>query len=248
MPTTIQIRFYEELNDFLPRKFRKTIFEHSFNGNMTIKDIIEAIGVPHTEIDLILANGKSEDFLYKPGENDLISVYPLFESLDISNVTRLRPKPLRETKFILDVHLGKLAKYLRMIGFDTLYENDYTDPFIIDMAIKDKRIILTRDIGILKNKQVTHGYYVRETQPKKQLSEVIDRFDLQNNINVLSLCMECNGRIANVEKERIIDQLQPKTRKYFHDFFQCTSCKKIYWEGSHYKNMLSQVRMVRNSK
>ena len=246
MPTLIHMRFYEELNDFLPGHKRKLSFEHAFNGNMSIKDVIESVGVPHTEVDLILANGKSVDFKFKAKDKDQISVYPMFESIDISDIIKLRPKPLRVTKFILDVHLGKLAKYLRMIGFDTLYENNYTDPFIIETSISERRIILTRDLGILKNKQVTHGYYIRSAQPKKQLNEVIDRFDLRNNIQPLKRCLECNGLIKIVVKKEIEHLLKPKTRKYFNEFFRCTTCKKIYWEGSHYHRMIERICSLQN--
>ncbi|MCD4696611.1 MAG: Mut7-C RNAse domain-containing protein, partial [Bacteroidales bacterium] len=148
----------------------------------------------------------------------------------------------RKTKFILDVHLGKLARYLRMLGFDTLYENNYPDPQIIDIAKKEKRIILTRDVGILKNSAVTHGYWVRSQNPREQLREVITRFDLSVNIKPLFRCMECNGIIEKVDKKEIIDQLKPKTKKYFNEFFRCTQCKKVYWEGSHYKKMINSIK------
>lgn len=247
MPFTIQIRFYEELNDFLPFYKRKKLFEFTFKGNRSIKDVIESIGIPHTEIDLILVNGKSVDFKFKPEHQDQISVYPIFESIDISEIQRLRPKPLRKTMFILDVHLGKLAKYLRMLGFDTLYENNYSDPFIIKTAETEKRIILTRDLGILKNKQVTHGYYIRSDKPKEQLREVIYRFDLRKNIQPLNRCLECNGCINRISKNEIEQHLKPKTRKYFNKFFQCTNCKKIYWEGSHFHKIIAQINHLQNS-
>ena len=243
MPKTINIRFYEELNDFIPVARKKLAFQHSFSGNMTIKDVVESLGVPHTEIDLILINGESVTFKYRPGDGDFISVYPVFESFNISNVTHLRTKPLRITKFILDVHLGKLARHLRMLGFDSLYQNDYSDREIIDVSVTEKRIILTRDIGILKNSAVTHGYWVRSQNHKEQLKEVITHFDLTATmhasllLNPLSRCLDCNGVIRKVEKENIINVLQPKTKKYYEDFFQCTKCQKVYWKGSHYNKM-----------
>jgi uncharacterized protein len=248
MPNNIEIRFYQELNDFLPLSKRKKSFQHTFNGSMTIKDIVESLGVPHTEIDLILANGESVAFTYKPCVGDHISVYPVFESLDISAVTRLRPQPLRSSVFILDVHLGKLAKYLRMLGFDTLYRNDYEDQEIIDISVSEKRIILTRDIGILKNSKITHGYWIRSQQPGEQVKEVIQRFDLSKSIKPLSRCIECNGRIAEVEKEEIMDQLKPKTILFFHEFYQCTSCGKVYWEGSHFSKMINKIDLLRNGE
>ena len=118
-------RFYEELNDFLPKEKRKKRFEHNFIDRASVKDVIESFGVPHTEVDLIIVNGESKNFSYIINDGDDISVYPVFESIDISNLQKLRPEPLREPKFILDVHLGTLARYLRMLGFDTNYRNDY---------------------------------------------------------------------------------------------------------------------------
>jgi uncharacterized protein len=246
MSKTINIRFYEELNDFLPKAKRKTSFSHTFSGNTSVKDVIESLGVPHTEIDLILVNGVSVDFNAKPENGDFVSVYPVFESLDISNITKLRPEPLRHPKFILDVHLGKLAKYLRMLGFDSLYQNNFEDDEIIEISVNEKRIILTRDLGILKNSKVTHGYWVRSQKPKVQVNEVVKRFDLTKQIEPLNRCIECNGKIVEVKKEQIADLLKPKTRKFFQNFYQCSNCKKVYWEGSHYSKMLDKIDIFRN--
>jgi uncharacterized protein with PIN domain len=248
MPKTINIRFYEELNDFLPQNKRKVTFTHTFLGKMSVKDVIESLGVPHTEIDLILLNGESVGFNSKPENGDFISVYPVFESLDISNINKLRPEPLRHPKFVLDVHLGKLTKYLRMFGLDSLYQNNYEDQEIIDISINDKRIILTRDLGILKNSKVTHGYWVRSQKPKVQLTEVVNRFNLSAHIEPLNRCIECNGKIVEVEKDKIVNLLKPKTRKFFENFYQCTNCKKVYWEGSHFSKMLLNINSIRNSE
>lgn len=172
----IAIRFYEELNDFLPAEKKKTRFNYEFSGRESVKDLIEAIGIPHTEVDMILVNGKSVDFNYIVQDKDDISVYPVFESFDIKDVQHLRPEPLRNPKFILDVHLGKLARYMRMLGFDSLYENNLNDELIVELSLKEKRTILTRDVGLLKRKNITHGYYIRNTNSEKQIEEVIKRF------------------------------------------------------------------------
>jgi len=183
MPDSITIRFYEELNDFLHYSRRKKAFNFILTGKKTIKDIIESLGIPHTEVDLILVNQKPVQFDYRPVKDDFISVYPVFEAIDISSINLLRPKPLREPKFVLDVHLGTLAKYLRLLGFDILYRNNFEDAELINLSLSEQRIILTRDICILKNGKVTHGYFVRETNPGKQLKEIIRRFDLKDQIN-----------------------------------------------------------------
>lgn len=241
MAIEIQLRFYEELNDFIPRRHRKKTIFHTLPLASSVKDIIESFGVPHTEVDLILANGEAVDFSYLPADGDLVSVYPVFESFDISGLSSLHPKPLREARFILDVHLGKLAKLLRLYGFDTLYRNDFSDPDLIRTGLAEKRIILTRDVGILKQKKVTHGYFVRNQDPREQVREVIHRFDLEGSIKPFDRCMECNEKIDKVEKQEIEHLLLPRTRKYFNTFYRCRGCRKIYWEGSHYQSMRSKL-------
>jgi uncharacterized protein len=238
MPAKTAIfRFYEELNDFLPAFKRKIPFPYHFTGNPSIFDAIQALGVPHVEVDLILVNGRSVNFSYKIKDQDYTSVYPVFESFDISSVTRLRKKPLRHPRFILDAHLGKLTKYLRLFGFDCLYENSFTDNQIIEISTKLHRVILTRDLGILKHKQVTRGYWVRNTQPKEQLPEILKRFDLYSLIAPFGRCMLCNGKIKRIAKIRIQDQLPPRTLQYYDKFYICMNCSKLYWEGSHYDKM-----------
>lgn len=237
MAIHVTFRFYEELNDFLKKQYRKESFHYTFNGLTTVKDAIESLGVPHTEVDLITVNGNPVDFRYRITDHDYIAVYPVYESLDISSIQLLHKKVLREPKFILDVHLGRLARYLRMAGFDCLYDKYYDDPEIIKLALQQKRIILTRDKGILKNGKVTHGMFVWSVSPQKQFREVIKRLQLEGFIHPFTRCTECNARIRKVEKADITGHLKPLTRKYFTDFYQCSGCKRIYWEGSHFTRM-----------
>jgi hypothetical protein len=244
LATTLTIRFYEELNDFLSRELRKRDISHKINATSTVKDVIESFGVPHTEVDLILINGVSVGFGHIPLDGDRISVYPVFESFDVSNVTRLRPEPLRFPRFILDVHLGKLARKLRMIGFDAIYRNDLNDPEIISIASAEKRIILTRDIGILKHGAVAHGYFIRSQNIDKQIREVIHRFDLAGSMKPWTRCIVCNGSIEPANKQKIEHLLKPKTRKFFNVFYKCSGCSKIYWEGSHFKRIKDQIARI----
>lgn len=244
---SISIRFYEELNDFLPKEKRKARFEQNFIGRESVKDLIEAIGVPHTEVDLILVNGKSVDFNYLLNDKDDVSVYPVFESFDIKDVQHLRPEPLREPKFILDVHLGKLARYMRMLGLDTFYKNDLEDKQIVNISLEEHRTILTRDIGLLKRGNVTHGYFVRNTEIGKQLDEVVKRFQLESEITEFTRCTECNALLKSIEKEKIVDQLPPKVCKNYNEFFICPSCSKIYWHGSHVEDMLQAVNKFKRT-
>lgn len=234
---TACFRFYEELNDFLPSKRRKQAFNHNFKNNPSVKDVIESIGVPHTEIDLILVNGNSVDFSYKVMNGDVISVYPEFETLDIGGIQHLRSRPLRDTKFILDVHLSKLARYLRLLGFDSLCDQNMNDKEIIDEALKSRRIILSRDKMLLRNKRITHGYWIRSVRPGEQITEVISRFSLRNSFEPFTRCLECNGEIVPVMKESIIDRLPVKTALYYRSFSTCNDCGRIFWKGSHYSKM-----------
>ena len=240
--STVSFRFYEELNDFLPAARRKIQFSYSFRGNPSVKDAIEAIGVPHVEVDMILANGESTDFSYKIKDGDTFSVYPVFESLNIVPVTHLKGRPLRITRFICDVHLGKLARYLRLFGFDTYFRGDLDDNEIIDISILEKRIILTRDTGLLKNKKVTHGYRIRSVDAPDQLKEICIRLDLKRSINPFTLCMECNGKLEDVSKSEIRDRLLPLTKRYYRKFKRCSNCDRVYWNGSHYKRMNNLIK------
>jgi len=241
MAKIAQFRFYEELNDFLPNKKKKILFPYLFEGNPAIKDAIEALGVPHTEVDLILVNGNSVSFRYQLNDKDHVSVYPVFESFEISEISRLRKEPLRNSKFVLDVHLGKLAKYLRMAGFDTLYENHYSDSEIAAISLEEKRIILTRDVGILKFREIKHGYWIRSQNPVEQFGEVVRRFDLSANFRPFHRCINCNGLIHKTTKTSVLNVLKPKTKEFYHEFYQCESCRKVYWKGSHFGKMQSFI-------
>jgi uncharacterized protein with PIN domain len=242
----VYFRFYEELNDFLPEEKRRIRFAHNYIDRTSVKDAIQSIGVPHTEIDLILVNGSSVAFDYLINDDDDISVYPVFESLDITSVQHLRPKTLRKPRFIADVHLGALVRYLRMMGFDVLYKNYLDDNEIVNLSLSEKRAILTRDRGILKRNKVTHGYWIRNTKVKEQAIEVIKRFDLKNIIKEFSRCIECNSVLIPISKSEIIDSLPPRVSKYQEEFHRCPACKKNYWKGTHHQKMLSFIQSVKD--
>lgn len=241
-----RFRFYAELNDFLPHNKAKKIFYHNFNGSPSLKDPIEAIGVPHTEVDLLIVNGLSAGFDYRLQDGDFVSVYPVFKNIDISPIVKLRGKPLNRHAFILDVHLGRLAKMLRMIGFDTMYRNDYNDAHITQLSVREQRIILTRDRRLLHKREVTHGYCIRSTNPELQLHEVIRRFDLQTMRRPFYRCMICNGLIQKVDKDAIEDRLEPGTRLHYYEFHQCVDCDRIYWKGSHYQQLKARYERIRS--
>ncbi len=235
-------RFYAELNDFLPYAHRYKSHPYRFWGKPSIKNTIQAQGVPHTEVELILANGEAIDFDYHLNAGDYISVYPFFKSMDIGKISLIHHGPFRDYKFVIDANLGKLTKYVRMLGFDSLYSNHFSDEEIMRIASEENRIILTRDIGILMHNQVTHGYFLRSPHPKEQLSELIRRFDLLSRIQPFTRCMNCNGVLMEISKASIKGEVKEDTYHNFSAFFQCCECHKIYWKGSHFDRMLKMIK------
>jgi len=230
-------RFYAELNDFLPPARRAAAFEHEFAAPATVKDRIEALGVPHTEVDLILANSEAVDFDYRVGDGDRISVYPVFEAFDIAPVSRLRARPLREPRFVLDTHLGRLAAYLRMLGFDAAWRNHCDDAELARIAHDEHRILLTRDTGLLKRKAVTHGYFVRETNARRQMEEVVSRFHLAGRAAPFTRCLRCNEPLETAAREDVLERLPPRTAQLHDEFRRCPACRRVYWKGTHYERM-----------
>ena len=247
-PYLANFRFYEELNDFLGPGCCKKVIEYRFGGRPGIKDPIETLGVPHSEVDLILVNNESVGFDYRLQHGDRVAVYPVFESLDISPLQHLRARPLRVTRFMVDVNLGKLARRLRMLGFDTAYGNRLDDGEIVELAARDKRIILTRDRRLLFRKAVTHGYWVRSDDPETQLDEVMQRLDLASQVKPLQRCLRCNGIIESVDRAQVWSSLKPLTRRYYSEFYRCASCHRVYWEGSHVDNMSDAIRQIVGSR
>ncbi len=239
---TARFRFYAELNDFLKKDLRYKSFDYRFYVSPSAKDAIESLGVPHTEVDLILVNSNPVDFSYHLKDGDFISVYPVFESFDISSLKQ--DKPLRDLRFVADVHLGKLARYLRILGFDTLYSNDFEDKEIIDISLSENRVILTRDIGILKHTRVTKGHFLKNDDPKLQVKEIVERFDLCKSINTFSRCPLCNGLLKRVKKEEIWDLILPKTKLFCNEFKLCTNCDKLYWKGTHFERIKQLIKGI----
>jgi hypothetical protein len=179
-------RFYAELNDFIAGKRRRRDSSFACAHDASVKHAIEALGVPHTEVELILVNSVSVGFDQRLRHGDRVSVYPKFEAFDISPLLRLRAHPLRVTRFVADAHLGGLARLLRMAGFDTVYDNHFDDAEIERIAGRDGRIVLSRDRDLLKRRTITHGCYVHALNPLPQLSEILARLDLADSVRPLS--------------------------------------------------------------
>jgi len=246
---SISIRFYEELNDFLPASMRKRDTEHTFEGRRSVKDLIESMGVPHVEVDLILINGLSVDFSCIVNDGDRISVYPVFESIDVGDVQRLRPSPLRDTKFVLDVHLRKLARRMRLLGFDTDYGEARDDPELARISEQEKRILLSRDRQLMMRRNVTRGIIIRNTDPEKQVAEVLDRLHLRHLCRPFTRCIACNGLIRPLEygspeflsKKHLIPE---GVLQWCLEYYCCADCGKIYWKGSHYDKLRVIVNKI----
>ncbi|WP_028104207.1 Mut7-C RNAse domain-containing protein [Pseudoduganella violaceinigra] len=230
-------RFYEELNDFLPRARRKVAFTVPCARAATTKHMIEALGVPHTEVELILVNGESSGFERPLCDGDRVAVYPKFERFDVRPLLRVRGEPLRTVRFVADAHLGGLARLLRMAGFDTLYDNRIDDPTVASLSQDEGRIALTRDRDLLKRRGITHGCYVRALKPALQFAEIFQRLDLAASARPFTLCLACNAPLQPVAKAEVAAQLPPSVRAAHDAFLTCDVCRGVFWRGSHWRRM-----------
>jgi uncharacterized protein len=238
-------RFYAELNDFLPRQKRQRAYCQPFHPPVSVKHLIEAEGVPHPEVALIVVDGRVVDFSYQAQPDDRIAVYPAFATIDVTALGRLRSALPWPPTFILDNHLGRLARYLRLLGFDVLYPNDHLpDATLAQLAHDQERIMLTRDRGLLMRALISHGYCLRSLDSQQQLQEVLHRFRLHEVIQPWSRCLRCNGRLQTVDKAAIIHRLESKTKRYFDSFKRCADCHQIYWRGSHFQALKKIVEDV----
>jgi len=234
--------FHGCLNDFLAGEDRGRAFKYRFESTPAIKDAIESMGVPHPEIGLIVAEGKALPFSYLLKGGEEVHVYSHHEAPERFKHLVAPLFPVREggaPAFIVDVHLGRLARYLRVAGIDTIYENkDMGDEKIANIASREKRVVLTRDVGLLKRSAVEHGHWMRNKNSWAQLREVVSHYGLKRHFIPFSRCVHCNGLIKPIEKSTVEEKLPPGIRRDFESFFICRSCGHLYWEGSHYKRIV----------
>jgi uncharacterized protein len=240
-PSRAWFRFYAELNDHLAPDQQYRSLEKLFFVPGSVKDMIESFGVPHAEVELILIDGESADFSQLVRNGNRVAVYPVFESFNVTSELRVRPEPLRDPRFVLDVHLGKLAGYLRMLGFDAAYTNSASDPELVWMAAAEQRILLTRDRGLLMHGSVTRGYWLRETDSRRQAAEIVRRFDLARSVRPFTRCMACNGSLQPAELAEVRPRLPARIAERYSRFLQCPGCGRIYWQGSHYRRMKAWI-------
>ncbi len=235
--TDATFRFYARLNAFLPVYRRGQAFRCSCAESATTKHMIEALGVPHTEVALVVVNTQPAGLDRQIRDGDRIAVYPRFEQLDVSTLTDVRPLPPGRPRFVADAHLGGLARLLRMAGFDTLYDNGYEDAAMAEMANREGRILLTRDRPLLMHRVVSHGCYVHAIKPQDQLRELYHRLDLAAHARPFSLCLSCNVPLHPVDKEAILDRVPPRVQARHERFLGCDHCGRIFWEGTHWQDM-----------
>jgi uncharacterized protein with PIN domain len=237
---TANFRFYGELKVFVAPARRQCTFACACAQDATVKHMVEALGVPHTEVGLLLVNGEPARFERLLREGDRVAVYPRFASIDIGAMAAARA-PLAVLRFIADAHLGGLARLLRMAGFDTLYDNGYADDRIEALAIDEARLVLTRDRELLKRRAIDHGCYVHALRPQAQLTELLGRLDLRAAAAPFTLCLHCNAPLRAVAKALVLDRLPPLVRAHQHDFRTCDVCLRVYWKGSHWSRMAAQL-------
>lgn len=226
------------MNDFLPQSKKYTAFECCFNGRPAVKDVIESEGVPHTEVALILIDSEIKGLSTNLKGGERVSVYPFFSNMPVENQFDVLPFQSAELRFVADTHLGKLARYLRMAGFDTWYSHDCQDERLADLAAHETRILLTRDVGLLKRSQVVYGHWVRNLTPVEQMREVVRRYALEKSFKPFTRCLVCNEPVHPVNKQTILHRLPERVQEYCEVFTMCRNCNRIYWPGSHYENML----------
>jgi uncharacterized protein len=232
-----RLQFFGSLRDFLSKETASCPIEVSLAHHSQMKDTIESLGVPHCEIDLILLNGRSADFRAHLKDGDQVLVYPVDKEPVSAVLSLVRPPELAEKQFVVDSNLGKLKSMMRALGFDCLYDNAFSDADIAEISASQRRIILTKDVGLLMRAKVVYGYWVRSQIPRMQIREVIKRYNLESKINLLSRCVDCNVAIESIEKEKVWNRLEPLTKKYYDQFSICPSCHKIFWQGSHYEKI-----------
>ncbi len=237
MSVTSVFRCYGELNVFLAPARRQRSFATACAQGASAKHMIEALGVPHTEVEMVLINGAPASFDCPLRDGDRVAVYPRFATLDVAALARLRAPAAAPRRFIADAHLGGLARLLRMAGFDTLYDNGFDDGEIEQIAGAEQRVVLTRDRELLKRRSIAHGRYVHALRPAAQLAEVLDRLRLRADAAPFSLCLHCNAPLRGADKASVFERLPPSVRELHHEFSTCDGCQRVYSKGSHWRRM-----------
>lgn len=237
-----QLRLYADLAD-LTGVSDTTV---PIGSPRSVKDLVEAVGVPHPEIALILVDGHPVGFDHLVSGGERVAVFPPFHHLELEGVTTVSPPPV-EPRFVLDVHLGTLTRRLRTLGFDCWYRTDADDTELARVAVEQERILLTRDRGLLMRSEITHGYCPRSDDPELQLLEVVDRYRLAARVAPFTRCVRCNGELRAATLAEVHDEIPPRTREEHDSFMRCQDCGQVYWPGTHRQAMSAWVDEVADS-
>lgn len=219
------------LRFLLPARHRNGEVTVRLDGSSSLGHVVESLGVPRTEVGELRRNGQPVDPSARPRNGDLIEVLPV-----------TRPQLVAEHRFVLDVHLGALARRMRLLGLDTAYRNNASDEELVEQAVAERRVLLTQDRGLLRRRRVPVGAYVRGDQPDDQLADVLDRFDPP--IDPWSRCLTCNGKLQPVDKSEVQHLLEPGTRRTYAEFARCEACGRPYWRGAHSERLTEIVAMA----
>ncbi len=241
-PFTIRLTFHGDLSFFLGSKASPV--DRQLSEKTSVKDVIEACGVPHTEVDLILVKGQAVDFAAILTQDVEVDVYPV-ESQGITSFPENRLQVRNVRKFVADGHLGKLARDLRLLGVDVVYDPAAEDRQLVSISSTENRALLTRDRRLLMHAIVRHGYYLRSQDPLEQTLEVLRRFDLGSALAPFTRCLRCNAPLKPAEKDSVLNQLEPLTRIYYEQFRRCSGCGQVYWSGSHFENLQKRIEIIR---
>ena len=239
------VRCYAELNDYLPEGRRQRDLDVPFCGAANVGRLIAELGIPPAAVELVLVNGISSGLDRDLWNGDRISLYPMFEAFDVSPLLYLHVQPLRRVRFVADAHLGRLARYLRLLGFDTLFENDFGDEELARISAREGRILLSRDRRLLERRIVNHGLWIEAVRPREQLVYVVDRLELYRLFQPFTRCTVCNGALREVDKGISELPLPPRVRAAFDTYWRCQGCGRVYWQGSHYDRLRAFVDQLK---
>lgn len=247
LPWSSTFRFYGDLNHFLPANRRQQAIVRPFRSAASVKDMIEALGVPHPEVALVVVDGEPVGFDHLVTGGERIAAYPRFESVALPAGMRLDPDLPEEPGFVLDRHLGTLARYLRLLGSDAAYRNDYEDEELARTSAREGRVLLTRDVGLLKRSIVERGYCLRENNPRLQAVEVARRFGLGRSATAFRRCLACNALLEPVDRDAVAGRVPPRSWRRHNEFRICPGCGRIYWKGTHYDRLSRLVDELRSA-
>ncbi|MEU6910609.1 Mut7-C RNAse domain-containing protein [Streptomyces coeruleorubidus] len=223
----IQVEFAPELHVFVPQARRAGALRAATDGVSSLGHVVESLGVPLTEVGALVVDGREVSVSHVPAAG---------ESVTVRTVARPQRVPGAPLRFLLDVHLGTLARRLRLLGVDTAYEStDIGDPALAARSAAEQRVMLSRDRGLLRRRELWAGAFVYSTRPEEQLRDVLDRF--QPDLRPWTRCTACNGLLRKATKDEVADQLKHGTHATYDVFAQCTECGRAYWKGAHHEQL-----------